>query len=65
MENYKSWRIRSRLFIRTIRFRIRIKPIILPFICQLVKSLGSYAEVVSDMEYTLAKAWLQELPDCV
>lgn len=26
-----------------------------PFICQLVKSLGGYAEVVSDMEYTLAK----------
>lgn len=26
-----------------------------PFVCQLVKSLGGYAEVVSDMEYTLAK----------
>ena len=26
-----------------------------PFICHLVKSLGGYAEVVSDMEYTLAK----------
>ena len=26
-----------------------------PFICQLVKSLGGYAEIVSDMEYTLAK----------
>lgn len=26
-----------------------------PFICQLVKSLGGYAEVVSDMEYNLAK----------
>ena len=26
-----------------------------PFICQLVRSLGGYAEVVSDMEYTLAK----------
>lgn len=26
-----------------------------PFVCQLVRSLGGYAEVVSDMEYTLAK----------
>ena len=26
-----------------------------PFVCLLVKSLGGYAEVVSDMEYTLAK----------
>ena len=26
-----------------------------PFVCQLVKSLGGFAEVVSDMEYTLAK----------
>lgn len=26
-----------------------------PFVCQLVKNLGGYAEVVSDMEYTLAK----------
>lgn len=26
-----------------------------PFICELVKHLGGYAEVVSDMEYTLAK----------
>lgn len=26
-----------------------------PFVCQLVKSLGGYAEVVSDMEYILAK----------
>jgi len=26
-----------------------------PFVCQLVKSLGGLAEVVSDMEYTLAK----------
>ena len=26
-----------------------------PYICELVKSLGGYAEVVSDMEYTLAK----------
>lgn len=26
-----------------------------PFVCHLVKSLGGYAEVVSDMEYTLAK----------
>lgn len=26
-----------------------------PFVCQLVKSMGGYAEVVSDMEYTLAK----------
>lgn len=26
-----------------------------PFVCRLVKSLGGYAEVVSDMEYTLAK----------
>ena len=26
-----------------------------PYVCQLVKSLGGYAEVVSDMEYQLAK----------
>lgn len=26
-----------------------------PFVCKLVKNLGGYAEVVSDMEYTLAK----------
>ena len=26
-----------------------------PYICNLVKTLGGYAEVVSDMEYTLAK----------
>ena len=26
-----------------------------PLVCKLVKSLGGYAEVVSDMEYTLAK----------
>ena len=26
-----------------------------PFVCNLVKSLGGFAEVVSDMEYTLAK----------
>ena len=27
-----------------------------PYICKLVKSLGGYAEVVSDMEYSVAKA---------
>lgn len=28
-----------------------------PYICNLVKQMGGYAEVVSDMEYTLAKDW--------
>ena len=31
-----------------------------PFVCDLVKRLGGLAEVVSDMEYTLAKKLLKK-----
>ena len=51
----ESWKVSSRLFILITSFLIPTRPNYTPFVCQLVRSLGGYAEVVSDMEYTLAK----------
>lgn len=55
VDNYKRLEDTFRKVYPDYRISYSYKTNYTPFICQLVKSLGGYAEVVSDMEYTLAK----------
>ena len=55
VENYKKLENTFRAIYPDYQISYSYKTNYTPFICQLVKSLGGYAEVVSDMEYTLAK----------
>ena len=54
-ENYKKLENTFKAIYPEYRISYSYKTNYTPFVCQLVKSLGGYAEVVSDMEYTLAK----------
>lgn len=55
VENYKKLENTFKAIYPDYQISYSYKTNYTPFICQLVKSLGGYAEVVSDMEYTLAK----------
>lgn len=55
VENYKKLEETFRKVYPKYQISYSYKTNYTPFVCQLVKSLGGYAEVVSDMEYTLAK----------
>jgi diaminopimelate decarboxylase len=55
VENYKKLENTFKAVYPNYQISYSYKTNYTPFICKLVKSLGGYAEVVSDMEYTLAK----------
>ena len=55
VENYRKLEETFRKVYPKYQISYSYKTNYTPFVCQLVKSLGGYAEVVSDMEYTLAK----------
>lgn len=55
IENYKKLENTFRKVYSKYQISYSYKTNYTPFVCLLVKSLGGYAEVVSDMEYTLAK----------
>lgn len=55
INNYKKLEDTFKKVYPNYRLSYSYKTNYTPFVCQLVKSLGGYAEVVSDMEYTLAK----------
>lgn len=55
VENYKKLEETFRKVYPKYQISYSYKTNYTPFVCQLVRSLGGYAEVVSDMEYTLAK----------
>ncbi|MBQ0142532.1 MAG: diaminopimelate decarboxylase [Prevotellaceae bacterium] len=55
VDNYKKLENTFRTVYPNYQISYSYKTNYTPFVCQLVKSMGGYAEVVSDMEYTLAK----------
>lgn len=55
IDNYLALQAAMRCFYPNYQISYSYKTNYTPYICQLVKQLGGYAEVVSDMEYTLAK----------
>lgn len=55
IDNYKHIENTFKAVYPNYRISYSYKTNYTPFVCQLVKSLGGYAEVVSDMEYTLAR----------
>lgn len=55
IDNYRNLENTFRAVYPNYQISYSYKTNYTPFVCQLVKSLGGYAEVVSDMEYTLAK----------
>ena len=55
VNNYRNLESTFKEFYPNYQLSYSYKTNYTPFVCQLVKSLGGYAEVVSDMEYTLAK----------
>lgn len=55
VDNYKKLENKFKAIYPDYQISYSYKTNYTPFICQLVKTLGGYAEVVSDMEYVLAK----------
>ncbi len=55
VENYKELETTFRAIYPKYQIGYSFKTNYTPAVCELVKQLGGYAEVVSDMEYTLAK----------
>ena len=55
IENYQALQAAMQQVYPNYRVAYSYKTNYTPYICNLVKSLGGYAEVVSDMEYRLAK----------
>lgn len=55
MDNYRKLEQTFKAIYSNYRISYSYKTNYTPFICQLVKKMGGFAEVVSDMEYTLAK----------
>ena len=55
MKNYRRLEETFRKVYPNYQISYSYKTNYTPFVCNLVKKLGGYAEVVSDMEYTLAK----------
>lgn len=55
IENYKNLENAMKRIYSNYKVSYSYKTNYTPYICQLVKKLGGYAEVVSDMEYKLAK----------
>lgn len=56
IENYKDFKSCFEKHYPKYRVAYSYKTNYTPYICKLVKNLGGYAEVVSDMEYSVAKA---------
>ena len=78
IENYKRFEACFQRMYPNYRVSYSFKTNYTPYICNLVKTLGGYAEVVSMMEYTLAKKLgypdhkiifngpsKEEFPDCI
>ncbi|MBP3684476.1 MAG: hypothetical protein J6J12_05880 [Oscillospiraceae bacterium] len=78
VENYKRFESCFKKLYPNYRVSYSFKTNYTPYICKLVKDLGGYAEVVSMMEYTLAKKLgypddkiifngpsKEEFPDCI
>lgn len=55
IENYQALQAAMQQVYPNYRVAYSYKTNYTPYICNLVKSLGGYAEVVSDMEYRLAR----------
>ncbi len=55
IENYTALQNAMRAIYPRYKVAYSYKTNYTPYVCELVKGLGGYAEVVSDMEYTLAK----------
>lgn len=55
IKNYKLFEKEMRNFYPNYLISYSYKTNYTPYICEIVKELGGYAEVVSDMEYSLAK----------
>ena len=55
IDNYKSFFDTFRKYYSNYQIAYSYKTNYTPYICKLVKELGGYAEVVSKMEYDLAK----------
>lgn len=55
IENYQNFETIFKNIYKNYRLSYSYKTNYTPYICSLVKKMGGYAEVVSEMEYTLAK----------